>query len=69
VEIAHKNRVLDNWCNELGRDPSEIERTALVGPEADPDAYLEAGITHLILMSGHPFDLAPLQRLLDLAHE
>jgi probable F420-dependent oxidoreductase len=68
-EIAHKNRVLDNWCVELGRDPAEIERSALVGAEADPDAYLAAGITHLVLMSGHPFDLAPLQRLLDLAHE
>jgi probable F420-dependent oxidoreductase len=69
AEIAHKNRVIDRWCAEVGRDPSEIERTALVGPEADPDAYLEAGITHLILTRGHPFDLAPLQRLLDLAQD
>ena len=69
AEIEHKNRVLDNWCAAFDRDPAEIERSALVGPDADPDAYLAAGITHLVMMSGHPFDLAPLQRLLDLAHE
>ena len=55
-------------CAELGRDPADIERSALVGPDADPEAYLAAGITHLILMCGHPFDLGPLQRLLDLAN-
>ncbi len=67
--IAHKNRVIDRWCAEIGRDPSEIERSALVSADVDPDAYLAAGITHLILSSGHPFDLAPLQRLIDLSND
>ena len=67
--IRHKNSVIDKWCAEIGRDHNEIERSALVGPDADPRAYLDAGITHLILMSGHPFDLAPLQRLIDLAND
>ena len=66
---AHKSGVLDRWCAEVGRDPSEIERTvAISGPEIDGvDAYLEAGATHVILMQGAegPFDLADLQRLLD----
>jgi len=65
--LAHKNKVIDGWCAEIGRDPAEIERTALVAADADPDRYLAAGITHLVLTSGHPFDLAPLQRLLDAA--
>ncbi len=65
--IRHKNRVLDELCERIGRDPAEIERTALVSEDCDVDALLSAGVTHLILMSGHPFDLAPLQRLLDLA--
>ena len=65
--LRHKNEVIDRWCAEFGRDPAEIERTALVGADADPGAYLDAGITHLILGSGTPFDLAPLGRLLDLA--
>jgi probable F420-dependent oxidoreductase len=64
-EIAHKNSVIDKWCAEIGRPPSEIERTALVGADADPEAYLAAGITHLVLSLGAPYDLAPLQRLLD----
>lgn len=68
-EIGHKNRVIDRACASIGRNPAEIERSALVGPDVDPDAYLAAGITHLILTSGHPFDLAPLQRLLDLAQD
>jgi probable F420-dependent oxidoreductase len=63
--IAHKNTVINRWCAEIGRDPGEIERSALVGPDADPIAYMNAGITHLVLTSGHPFELAPLQRLLD----
>jgi probable F420-dependent oxidoreductase len=63
---AHKNSVLDRWCAEVGRDPSEIERTVLVSADdVDAvDAYLEAGATHLIVMTGSPFDLAPIERLI-----
>ena len=67
--FAHKSAVLDQWCADLGRDPSEIERTVGIsgGEVDDVEAYLEAGATHLILMQGAqgPFDLADLQRLLD----
>ena len=33
--LARKNRVLDEWCAEVGRDPGEIERStsAHSGPE------------------------------------
>jgi probable F420-dependent oxidoreductase len=65
--LRHKNAVIDAWCDKVGRDPAEIERTALVPPDADPEAYLDAGVTHLIVMTGAPFDLAPAQRLLDAA--
>jgi probable F420-dependent oxidoreductase len=65
--LRHKNDVIDAWCEQIGRDPAEIERTALVSADADPDAYLDAGITHLIVGIGAPFDLAPLGRLLDAA--
>ena len=27
-------------------------------------AYLEAGATHIIVMTGHPFDLTPVEQLL-----
>jgi probable F420-dependent oxidoreductase len=66
---AHKNAVLDKWCEELGRDPGTIERTVGIGAHEvdDAEAYLDAGATHLIVMTGHPYDLAPVERLLGLA--
>ncbi len=49
-ELARKNRILDEWCAKVGRDPQEIERSAQIfGPQLDKlDDYLAAGITHLI---------------------
>jgi len=70
ASFAHKNRVLDEWCERVGRDPSAIERTVgLMSPaELDQvDEFLAAGATHLILGVGHPFDLAGAARLLDAA--
>ena len=69
--FAAKSRILDEWCERTGRSPGEIERTVAINStdEIDRiDAYLEAGATHVILGRGHPFDLDPVQRLLDLAH-
>jgi probable F420-dependent oxidoreductase len=67
---AHKNRVLDEHCAAVGRDPSEIERTVLIDSSdlGTIDAYLEAGATHLILGLGAegPFELEDVQRLVDL---
>jgi len=64
--FAHKNSVLDNWCAEIGRDPSEIERTVAISPEdvGQLDAFLAAGATHLIVMTGHPYDLAAVEQLI-----
>lgn len=57
--FAAKNKVLDEWCDKVGRDPAEIERTVAIQPtEGDRwDAYAEAGARHLIVMTGDPFDL------------
>jgi len=64
--FAHKNSVLDNWCAEIGRDPSEIERTVAISPEdvGKLDAFLDAGATHLIVMTGHPYDLTAVEQLI-----
>ena len=65
-ELRAKSAVLDDWCTKLGRDPRQIERTVAVnaGEVGDWQAYLDAGAEHLILMTGPPFDLDPLRKLL-----
>ena len=69
--LAHKNAVLDTWCERLGRDPAEIERTALIGERhiEQLDAFLEAGITHLMVGCADPFDLGPAEELLAAARD
>jgi probable F420-dependent oxidoreductase len=66
---AEKNRILDEWCARLERNPHHIERT--VGIQAteidDWQAYLDAGAEHLIVMTGPPFDLDPVRKLLEIA--
>jgi probable F420-dependent oxidoreductase len=65
--LARKNRILDEWCARIGRNPEEIERSAQIfGAQLDQlDAYLAAGITHFICdASGPAYDLAPLRKLL-----
>jgi probable F420-dependent oxidoreductase len=66
---AEKNRTLDEWCARLERNPRQIERT--VGIQAteigDWQAYLDAGAEHLIVMTGPPFDLDPVRKLLEIA--
>ena len=66
-ELGRKNRILDEWCVKVGRDPREIERSAqLFSPQLDKlDEYLAAGITHIICEAAGPdYDLAPLHKLI-----
>lgn len=65
--FAAKSAVLDRWCDELGRDRGAVERTVAIGQgEVDSwQAYVDAGADHLIVMTGPPFDLDPVARLID----
>jgi len=65
--FAHKNRVLDEWCERVGRDPKAVERTVLLSSASEVEPLLEAGAEHLILGIGSPYDLDGVARLLDLA--
>ncbi len=59
--IRHKNEVLDGWCREAGRDPSEIERSTGIDSKniEGADALIEAGATQLTIGFGGPdYDLA-----------
>jgi probable F420-dependent oxidoreductase len=63
---GRKSRILDEWCERVGRDKEEIERSVLIGPDGvkDADAYVENGITHLILRSSGPdYDVSALKDL------
>ncbi len=68
ANFAAKNAILDEWCAKVGRDPAQIERTVAIQPQelGDVDAYVAAGAQHLIVMIGAPYDLAPVEQLLDL---
>jgi hypothetical protein len=63
--FRHKNDVLNEWCEKLGRDPGSIDRTVMISDKDvdDYESYLDAGATHIILGGDAPFDLAPLERL------
>jgi probable F420-dependent oxidoreductase len=78
---GRKNTVLTQWCNRLGRDPGQIERTVLLDDPNWPDgdianytvepatieAFLSAGAQHLIVACGYPFRLDSVHHLLELA--
>ncbi len=66
-KVGAKNRILDEWCEKVGRDPGDIERSALIDPEhlEMADEYVENGITHLLIgASGPDYDLGPLRELI-----
>lgn len=69
--FAHKNRILDEWCEKADRPPSSVERTVAIRPNelGDVEAYLDAGADHLILMLGPPYHLDPLVELLTITRD
>jgi probable F420-dependent oxidoreductase len=65
-QAGRKSRILDDWCERVGRDKGEIERSILIGSDQVKNAerYVENGITHLILRAGGPdYDIDALQDL------
>lgn len=64
--FRRKQAILDQHCADIGRNPAEIERTMLFGPQHVDQAhkFIAAGADHLIVTSGDPFDLDPLGRLI-----
>ena len=66
ADAKRKNDLLTGYCQELGRDPAEVERTVVLLGE-DPmeklNAYVDAGLTHFILGTGEPWNYAGLEKL------
>jgi probable F420-dependent oxidoreductase len=64
---GRKSLILDDWCQKVGRDPREIERSINLRPNQvrNLDRYVENGITHLMIGVGGPdYDLSPLRELI-----
>jgi probable F420-dependent oxidoreductase len=66
--IAHKHRVLDQWCATVGRDPLEIERSSAVStrdPATSAQSLYAVG-TRLFTINaqGPDYDVGPLRDLL-----
>ncbi len=68
--FAAINERLNECCAEIGRDPATIERTVAIRDEQIDmwQDYAEAGADHLIVMVPSPYDLGPLQHLLEMVH-
>jgi probable F420-dependent oxidoreductase len=69
AELKAKNEIIDKWCAVEGTDPSSIERTtlAMTPGELDLGAYEDAGIDHVIIAMGDPFDMSPVEAALKAA--
>jgi probable F420-dependent oxidoreductase len=68
-QYAHKSAVLDEWCQRIGRDPREIERTANVPSprsQREVDDWLQAGLQHFVLRLAQPFATKDLERMIKL---
>ena len=67
AELRRLTGVLEDWCERVGRDPTEIERSTGIRPDNvhELDAVVEAGFTHLIVSSQGPdYDLSLLRDVL-----
>jgi probable F420-dependent oxidoreductase len=68
--LAHKSRVLDDWCERVGRDPGEIVRSTTIfsqsrGEQRDAEKLMELGFTDFVVsVQGPDWDLAELGRAL-----
>jgi len=68
--LAHKSRVLDDWCERVGRDPKEIIRSTTIysqsrAEQRDAEKLMELGFTDFVVsVQGPDWDLAELERAL-----
>ena len=61
-EFAHKNQVLKDWCTQVGRDESQIERSveAHGDPATEGQELLDAGVGQITVGVGDARGRLPL---------
>ncbi len=68
--LVHKSRVLDDWCEQVGRDPKEIVRSTTIfsqsrGEQQDGEKLIELGFTDFVVsVQGPGWDLKDLEQAL-----
>lgn len=70
-EFVPKNRKLDEWCDAIGRNPSEIEGGVLIFDKAAITRFADfvaAGAEHLIIPIAAPFKLEETAEVLAASH-
>ena len=62
--FAHKSKVLDQWCDKIGRDPATILRSIGVKPDGIElaDEYVALGAGEITIALPAPFDMSELER-------
>ena len=63
--FAHKSKVLDEWCEKVGRDPGTILRSIGVSPHAIElgDEYVSLGADEITIgITGPDLDLDPVEK-------
>jgi hypothetical protein len=66
-DVKRKNDLLDGYCQEIGRDPAEIEHTVVLlgtDPLEKLPVYQAAGVTHFILGTNDPWNFSGIEKLL-----
>ena len=63
---GRKNRILDEWCEKVGRDPKAITRMcgAAGFDDRELDALIEAGAQTVVMEGDDPVDFSRVERLL-----
>jgi probable F420-dependent oxidoreductase len=66
--VRHKNAVIDGYCEEIGRDPAEIERTCNIAADAVDriSEWVEAGAQRLQIQLDHPFEMGQVEKALNI---
>ncbi len=65
--LTHKSRILDDWCERVGRDPKEIVRSTTIssqsrGEQRDAERLMELGFTDFVVsVQGPDWDLKELE--------
>jgi probable F420-dependent oxidoreductase len=65
-QFEKKNRILDTWCEEIGRNPREIERSVLTmgSSEEKLEKYLKAGAEHIIFHLMDPWKFTAVEKMI-----